>query len=131
MLGFWSVVIVQRNRDYSNEIKLFAHTSIQSPDTPLIHNNLGSVYMSRGLVEEAAREFERSLALKPDQSMVWSNLGTVYKQTGQYEKAIPFLKKLTRLRSNDMKPVETLAVAFRAARVMGPAPFSLIPLLAW
>ena len=112
LLSFWGFVIIQRNRDYSDEMKLFAQTAIQSPQSPLMHNNLGSVYMYRGFVEEAAREFERSLSLKPDQAIVWGNLGTVYKQKKEYEKAIQLFKKALEYNEEDAVIWNKLGIAY-------------------
>ena len=112
MVCFWGIVIIQRNQDYSSDIRLFTHTAIQSPKSPGIHNNLGTVYMVRGLMEEAGREFERSLALNPDQAIVWANLGTVYRQKKEYEKAIQCFKQALERNLNDAVIWNKLGIAY-------------------
>lgn len=94
---FYGFMIIDRNRDYSDELRLFTQTAIHSPQSPLIHNNLGSIYVSRGLVEQAEAEFKKSLSLNPEQPEALANLGTVYRQKKSYEEAISFFLKALEL----------------------------------
>jgi len=89
----YATLLTHRNKDYSDDMRLFSQTLQYSPKNPLIHNNLGSVYFSRGFIEEAKREFEISLSLNPHQPMVWTNLGTLYRESKHYEKAIHLLRR--------------------------------------
>ena len=47
------------------------------PRIPRVFNTLGEVYLKRGMKPQAARAFQRSLALDPGQSQVKQRLSSV------------------------------------------------------
>lgn len=89
----YGIGVIGRNKDFSDDVKLFTHTIRYSPQSARIYNNLGSVYVSRRFLKEAERAFEKSLALDPNQPLAWANLGTLYREKKEYEKAIDVFQK--------------------------------------
>ncbi|MBI4437204.1 MAG: tetratricopeptide repeat protein [Candidatus Omnitrophica bacterium] len=112
VLACYGVLIVGRNRDYSDEMRLFEQTVASVPKSPGAHNNLGSVYISRGYTTLALREFKKSLSLNPNQPRVWANLGTAYREMKQYDKSIKFLKKALRQEGDNSVFWNKLGIAY-------------------
>jgi tetratricopeptide (TPR) repeat protein len=59
-----------------------------NPDSTVAHNNLGTVLLERGKVDEAAVHFHRALEIEPDHAMAHYNLGGVFRQKGQLDAAM-------------------------------------------
>lgn len=53
----------------------------------LLHLNYGSVMLKRGLVDAAAREFEKALAIKPDLAQAHIELGCLLLNKGEVDRA--------------------------------------------
>lgn len=112
VLGTYGGLIFRRNRDYSDDLRLFQQTLVHAPQSAGMHGNLGAVYAARGFAEEAKREFELSLSLNPDQPVVWANLGTWYREREEYDKAILLFKKLLERNSRDAAVWNKLGIAY-------------------
>jgi tetratricopeptide (TPR) repeat protein len=81
------VRIVTRNRDWHDEVRLFTRTLEVQPDAYPIRNDLGSVYWSRGNVEEAERQWLPLANHWPPSPPIINNLGLVYKHRKRYAEA--------------------------------------------
>jgi protein O-mannosyl-transferase len=79
--------IVTRNRDWRDDVSLYAKTLSQSPNAYEILNNLGTVYWHRGQMEKAQRCWERALELRPGKEIFLNNMGLYYAGTKQYAEA--------------------------------------------
>ena len=88
VLLFYTVRTVTRNRDWNNDVLLYTKTLARSPDSPHIHNNLGTVYWQKGEVELAEREFLAAARLVPNHAIFLNNLGLIYQHQKKYEEAL-------------------------------------------
>ncbi len=70
----------------SNIIKL-------SPRTSEAYNILGSIYLDRGLTDEAISALHKTVELDSSNANAFFKLGTILGQRGQYEQAATFLQK--------------------------------------
>ena len=114
--GLFAARIVSRNRDWNNDVVLFAQTLELSPQAYQILNDLGTVYWDQGAVDQAESVWKRSLAINPSNPAVLNNLGMVAGKRKQYEEAISFFQRARDLRSNSLDPYLNLG---RVYRVMG------------
>jgi tetratricopeptide (TPR) repeat protein len=64
-----------------------------NPDSWLAHNNLGSVLLERGQLDEAMGHFQRALEFQPGYSTAHYNLGGVLRQKGQLDEAMAHFRK--------------------------------------
>jgi len=108
--------IVSRNRDWNNDVLLYAQTLEVSPEAYQILNDLGTVYWDRGAVDQAEAAWKRSLAINPDNAVVLNNLGMVAGKRKQYAEAINLFQRAKELRSQSLDPYLNLG---RVYRVMG------------
>lgn len=105
--------IVTRNRDWSDDVTLYAKTLAQSPDAYHIRNNLGTVLWKQGNVAGAEREWQKALALSPKNAIVLNNLGLVKSHQKKYEEAIEFFQRATRMKPSYTDPHLNLGAAFQ------------------
>jgi tetratricopeptide (TPR) repeat protein len=73
---------------YANAETLWRTTLRLNPDCWVAHNNLGSVFLQQGRMDEAATCFQRALELKPDYADAHYNLAIVLWQEGRVDEAI-------------------------------------------
>lgn len=59
-----------------------------------LYNELGDTYYEVGIFQEAAKAYEKSLALEPDQSKIKIVLALAYANLGQYTKSEKVLREL-------------------------------------
>jgi protein O-GlcNAc transferase len=60
--------------------------------------------MQMGRFPDAARELEKTLAMRPENGDAWGILGSVYKQMDQPDKAIPALRRAIELQPDQPSP---------------------------
>jgi tetratricopeptide (TPR) repeat protein len=73
---------------YRNPGTLWQDTLNKNPNSWLAHNNLGSVYVGKGDLEEAIQEYLAVLSLQPNYATAHYDLGTIYLRQGRLEEAI-------------------------------------------
>ena len=74
-------------------IKHFENALAIAPDFYPAHNNLGTLYVSRGDFARAQSEFERVLKLNQGDTQAYFNLGNVLLLTGHFEEARTILEE--------------------------------------
>ncbi len=68
------------------------------PNSALVHNNLGAVYMFKGEVAKSIYHYEISLRLKPDNYVAIFNTGILHYRQGNAETALAFLNEALRIK---------------------------------
>lgn len=64
-------------------------------DDPILHNDLGLVYMAKEKTDLAVVHFQKAVQLKPDYSLAKNNLGSAYMVQKEWDKAIAVLRPIT------------------------------------
>jgi tetratricopeptide (TPR) repeat protein len=72
---------------YGDPLTFWQTALAGNPDSSIAHNNLGTVLIERGRLDEAKAHFERVLAMDPEHAMAHYNLGGVLRQQGQVDEA--------------------------------------------
>lgn len=73
------------------------------PDSYLVHNNLGALYMGQGRLESACAEFAAAARLNPAQADVQRNLGACYFQMDEYSKVLEPLRASQQAAPEDLR----------------------------
>lgn len=87
-LIYFSGKTVIRNSQWKNSITLFQHDIQYSPNSFLLHNNLGVAYTRLPDLEKAGQEFAKAVAIQPNYGIAHNNLGVFYERKKLYNKAI-------------------------------------------
>ena len=79
-----------------------------------VHNNLGGVYLDRGDLPAAHREFQAALRLSPEYAFGLNNMGVLLIRQGEPAAARPWLEKAIRLRPDYADAYGNLGAAHEA-----------------
>jgi tetratricopeptide (TPR) repeat protein len=106
---FYSFLTIKRNLDWKDELTFYQKTIRSSPYSPRMHNNLGNVYISKRLYDEAVEEFKKAIEVIPYfpvkmgpnfLAKVHNNLGSAYYYKGLYNRAVEEYKKALEIDPN-------------------------------
>src|SRR5205814_1353727 len=82
VLAILATLTRNQGQIYRNPGTLWQDTLNKNPNSWLAHNNLGSVYVRKGNLEEAIQEYLTVLRLQPNHATAYYNLGNAYKLKG-------------------------------------------------
>jgi tetratricopeptide (TPR) repeat protein len=108
----YAVRVVTRNRDWRDDVVLYAKTLAVSPDSYHIRNNLGTVYWKQGQAEAAEREWREALKLAPRNAIILNNLGLAETKQKRYAEAVEYLRRAMRLKPSYTDPHLNLGAAY-------------------
>lgn len=91
-LIFFSVLTIDRNRDWQNPITFYNQTLKYAPNSYRVINNLGMAYAAQGDHQGAERMYQKAINLDPAQPVAYHNLANTYRATGKTELAIENFK---------------------------------------
>ncbi len=91
-------------QDYQEALKLYTDALLEAPDSPIVHYNIGNVYMKQRKYEEAVKEYAKATEASDIslQQKAYYNLGNAYFYQGKWDQAILQYKKALELAPDDM-----------------------------
>ncbi len=130
-LVIYGLLAMKRSLDYRSEINLWQDTVRKSPYKSMVHNNMGTAYLSKERLKEARKSFEVSSALSPSSTDPYINMGHIDARNKEWDKAklkydlalklganrsqVFFNSGLMRLKLN--KPAEALPFLLEAIKI--------------
>ncbi len=104
-----------RQQDYERAKKQY-QKAIEQPILPILkigaYNNLGSLLLNLGNLQEARQALLQTIKLDPNFALGYYNLGMVLKTMGQTDKAIAAYQKAIELNPNYAPAYQNLGVVF-------------------
>jgi len=97
---------------WKNSESVWRHTLACTSDTTIAHNNLGTVLLQMGRLDEAAIHFQKALEVQPQNAEARNNLGNVFFQNGQIDKAVANYQKALEINPKLAQAHYNLGVAF-------------------
>ncbi len=88
LLVFYCSRTVMRNFQWYEPIKLYAHDLKYSPQSFLLHNNLGVELFRAGRLAQAGAEFAKAAEISPRYAVSRNNLGVVLENKGKIDEAL-------------------------------------------
>jgi tetratricopeptide (TPR) repeat protein len=98
---------------WKNGQALFEHALGVTRDNYVAHNNLGSLFESRGDLEQAATQFEWALRIRPDFPPAHNNFGLVLTKQGDPPRAIEHFERAVGLDPGYAEAHNNLGAAFQ------------------
>lgn len=115
LVGSLGALTWQQSRMY-HDIETFYRTTIaQNPECWMAHNNLGTLLLERGAIDEAILHYERTLAIKPNAAKAHNNLGTALRRLRRPVEALAHYEAAVRLEPRFAISQNNLANALREA----------------
>jgi len=118
---FYSIVTINRNADWKDDITLWLKTVRVAPKSFRAHYNFGNVYSRKGLYNQAVDEYKKALQIRPNSSKAYNNLGFVYSKMGFLEKAIDEYQKAVHIQSDNARFHANLGIVFRKKNLLEKA----------
>ena len=106
MAATWMQVGVWRNSK-----SLFRHALEVTQDNFMVHNNLGNIYFSQGLLDEAGKQYSEALRIEPDFALAHNNIGAVMLRSGKIEAAVFHFRRATILKPDYQRAQRNLKKA--------------------
>ncbi len=97
LVGLFGFLAWQENRVYQNVETLWVKTLERNPAATLALNNLGTLRLQAGKLDEAASCFQRALEIQPDAPDVLSNLGAARLRQGRLDDAVVHFRRALEL----------------------------------
>jgi len=85
--------IITRNRDWQNNLTLYANTLAACPDAFYVRRDLGTTYWEMGNAEFAEREWREALTVAPQDPLTLVRLGVLGLKNQHYSEAVEFFKE--------------------------------------
>lgn len=108
----FSVIAIDRNRDWKNEISFFSQTLEYFPDNARMHADLAIAYAEGGNNEKALAEFRRSIELNPDEPNIHFNFGVFFQNNGNLEAAAEEYELAIKTKGAPPKAYDNLASVY-------------------
>lgn len=87
----------QQAQLYSDPITLYQTTIEKNPTCWMAYNNLGTLLVDSGRLQEAMEHYQLALRFKPDYALTYNDIGTVLVRTGRMQEAIEHFQHALRL----------------------------------
>jgi len=94
------ITTYERNKDYSNAIRIWSDNVEKTPSNPRARNNLAFALFQEDRAQEAINEVGKAIELKPNFVDAYSSLGDYLAKTNQLEAAIHAYTKVIELNPN-------------------------------
>jgi Flp pilus assembly protein TadD len=91
---------IARNRVWQDDFHLWSDAAGRSPDSDIVHNNLGRAYFDMGQMDGAIEHYRVALELNPDHAETHNNLGAALATIGQLERAEGHFRTALKLAPN-------------------------------
>jgi tetratricopeptide (TPR) repeat protein len=105
-------VAVQNQMQMGGDAAELEQALKNNPDDPVLHFEMGNLYLSRGDLSQAINQFENALTIQPDYSQALNNLAMAYAADKQYDKALDAFKKMTALQPVNASHYYNVAVLY-------------------
>ena len=91
-LILFSILVFQRNTVWRDNFVLIKDIASKSPESAVIHYNMGVTYDDKGMFNDAIKEYELSIKLNPQLPDPYYNIACIYSKQGNVEDALKALK---------------------------------------
>ena len=86
------------------------------PKDPDLHYKMGKLYKRNGKLDAAIEEYQKALSIQPEFAGALNDLAIAYAVKGEYEKALSLLKKMAKLRPDNVDAPYYIACIYARQR---------------
>lgn len=107
--ALYSYGTLKRSEVWKDDFTLWSVTARSSPDSPIVHNNLGIELFYRGKTDEAVSEYKRAIELFEPYPSAHYNLGNAYFYMGMIDEALTHYVRSVELEPDNVEALHNLA----------------------
>jgi Tfp pilus assembly protein PilF len=111
LFGALSACTFRQLTCWRNGITLFTNAVKVSPDSEVVHNNLGVAFAKQGQYHEAINHYSKALGIRPHHLKARFNLGFALGKTGRVDEAIEHFSKLLQMKPDYAEAHYNIGVA--------------------
>ncbi len=115
LVALSAYVLIPRNLDWHDDIRLFTVSAEQSPRAGTLIGNLGWFHYQRGEYDDAIKRYHAAIALQPTTALFHNNLGNAYAQKHMLPPAIAELRRAIELKNDYPEAHMNLGLALEAS----------------
>lgn len=108
-------LLIQRGR-LDDALKYLLLAGNLAPDSAMVCNNLGNVYLAKEDVDRALQYYQRAVALAPNLMEAHANLVRLYSETERLDEAIQHARRVAELAPEEAKHPRALGMLLLRAR---------------
>lgn len=109
---FYSLSAFSRNKDWKDDTSIRLKAIEQSPDSHVLHYDLGAAYYEQGKTSLAIEQYLQSLKINPNFEKARYNLGLAYEDQGKTDLAIEEYKKAIEINPGYIKAHYALGILY-------------------
>lgn len=121
LTGIFCIMTIKRNRIWSSNYSLWADAVKKAPYSSRAHNNLGSVFLKHGQLNEAVKELKRAISISPDFAEGHNNLGYAYYLQKRLEPALLELRHAIGLKPSYAEAHMSLGMVYFESEIFDEA----------
>jgi tetratricopeptide (TPR) repeat protein len=110
--GLYSIQTITRNYIWIDNLTLFKETVKKSPDSAIVHYNLGVALSDARFTDEAMKHYMTAVAIKPDYPEAYNNLGIAYCEKVSFDKGIEYYLTAIKFKPDYAEVYNNLGVAY-------------------
>jgi tetratricopeptide (TPR) repeat protein len=120
VLGSYSFATVERNPVWGSDLTLWEDAAAKSPESALVHYNLGAALQANGDRDRAIAAYTRAVDLEPS-PLPYNSLGVLYREAGAMGAAMDVLQQALRLDPRYAAAHSNLALVYLDLGMVEPA----------
>lgn len=97
LIGSFSINTVKRSFIWKDQLSLWSDTVNKSPDSAMVHYNLGVILYDNGQSEPAIIELKKAIGIAPNYTDARYSLGAIYQNKGLLKDAITEYQEVIKL----------------------------------
>jgi protein O-mannosyl-transferase len=97
---------------WRNNETLWTHTLAVTERNDVALNNLGIVFLARGLIDQALSRFQDAVTVRPDNAPAQGNLGKAFLQKGNLDEAMRHYQRLLQIEPDNLEAHNILGTAY-------------------
>ncbi|MFH1356646.1 MAG: tetratricopeptide repeat protein [bacterium] len=109
------------NKNYDESLALYKKALEQTPEDFNLHNNLGLLYLKKGLYSSASSSFQKALELNDSCAVCFNNFGLLKTHLGEKVEATKYFEKAIVSNTTYPDPYFNLAVLYEGSGDIGNA----------
>ena len=98
--------------DQLRRAQLHLEQAVKDKPAPEAHHALGKVYLAQGKLDEAIREFERSLSGNQNQAQVYNDLGVAWLEKSDFNRSLESFNKALQLDGDSLEALFNRALCY-------------------